>query len=80
VEVLEETTRTVSTNTDLDMREFLGIDKALTRIKRELENNASKLSKIDKHLKKNEVNSWKLKATSQYLTKYANASKIASRV
>ena len=42
----------VATNTELDMREFLGIDKALTRIKGELQNNASKLSKIDEHLKK----------------------------
>ena len=50
VEVLDETTKTVSTNTDLDMREFLGIDEALTRIKGELENSASKLSKIDEHL------------------------------
>ena len=37
-------TREISTNTDLDMREFLGIDKALTRIKGELENNAGKLT------------------------------------
>ena len=29
------------------MREFLGIDKALTRIKGELSNNASKLTEID---------------------------------
>ena len=42
----------VAVNTDLDMREFLGIDKALTRIKGELQNNASKLSEIDKHFKK----------------------------
>jgi len=42
----------VAVNTDLDMHEFLGIDKALTRIKGELQNNASKLSEIDKHLKK----------------------------
>jgi len=33
----------VAVNTDLDMREFLGIDKALTRIKGELQNNAAKL-------------------------------------
>ena len=40
----------VSTNTDLDMREFLGIDKALTRIQGELANNAGKLTEIDAHL------------------------------
>ena len=31
-EVIDEVTRTIGTNTDLDMREFLCIDKALTRI------------------------------------------------
>ena len=36
------------------MREFLGIDKALTRIKGELENNAGKLSEIDEHLEREE--------------------------
>ena len=47
-EVIGEITRDMSTNTDLDMREFLGIDTALTRIKGELSNNASKLTEIDK--------------------------------
>ena len=42
---------TVATNTDLDMREFGGIDKALTRMKGELLNNASKLSEVDEQLK-----------------------------
>lgn len=41
----------VATNTDLDMREFLGIDKALTRLKGELQNNASKLSEVDEQIK-----------------------------
>ena len=41
----------VATNTDLDMREFDGIDKALTRMKGELLNNASKLSEVDEQLK-----------------------------
>ena len=49
-EVIDEITRDISTNTDLDMREFIGIDKALTRIKEELENNAEKLTEIDKHI------------------------------
>ena len=31
-------------NTDLDMREFLGIDKALQSIQAELSNNTSKLT------------------------------------
>ena len=49
-EVISEVTREMSTNTDLDMREFLGIDKALTRIKGELENNVGKLTEIDAHI------------------------------
>ena len=31
-EVIDEVTRSIGTNTELEMREFLGIDKALTRI------------------------------------------------
>ena len=44
--------RTISTNTDLDMREFLGIDSALQRISGELLNNTSKISEIDNHIKR----------------------------
>ena len=51
-EVIDEVTRTIGTNTDLDMREFLGIDKALTRITGELKNNVSKLTEIDEHLER----------------------------
>ena len=50
-EVISEVTREISTNTDLlDMREFLGIDKALTRIQGELANNVGKLTEIDAHI------------------------------
>ena len=49
-EVISEMTREMSTNTDLNMREFLGIDKALTRIKGELANNVGKLTEIDAHI------------------------------
>ena len=42
-EVISEITREMSTNTDLNMREFLGIDKALTRIKGELEKQRRKI-------------------------------------
>ena len=45
-----EVTRSIGTNTDLDMREFEGIDKALTRIQGELANNAGKLTEIDAHI------------------------------
>ena len=41
-----------SQNTDLDMREFLGIDKVLQNIHGELLNNASKLTKINKRIKR----------------------------
>ena len=50
--LINEVTRSIGTNTDLDMREFLGIDKALTRISGELANNVSKLTEIDEHLKR----------------------------
>ena len=51
-EVINEVMNSIGTNTDLDMREFLGIDKALTRIKGELENNVGKLTEIDEHLER----------------------------
>ena len=42
----------VSQNTDLDMREFLGIYKGLQSIQGELLNNTSKLTEIDKRIKR----------------------------
>ena len=51
-ETIDEITREMSTNTDLDMREFLGIDKALQRIQGELKNNVGKLTEIDEHLER----------------------------
>ena len=45
-------TREASQNTDLDMREFLGIDKALQTIHGELVNNTSKLTEINKRIKR----------------------------
>ena len=45
-------TREASQNTDLDMREFLGIDKALQSIQGELLNNTSKLTEINKSIKR----------------------------
>ena len=45
--------REASQNTDLDMREFLGIDKALQSIQGELLNNTSKLTEINKRIKRN---------------------------
>ena len=46
-------TREASQNNDLDMREFLGIDKVLQSIPGELLNNTSKLTEINKCIKRN---------------------------
>ena len=45
-------TREASQNTDNDLREFLGVDNALQTIQRELINNTSKLTEINKRIKK----------------------------
>ena len=47
VEDIHVKTREASHNTDLHMREFLGIDKALQSIQGELLNNTSKLTEIN---------------------------------
>ena len=44
--------REASQNTDFNMREFLGIDKTLQSIQGELLNNTSKLTEINKHIKR----------------------------
>ena len=51
VENIHVKTREASQNTDLDMREFLGIDKALQNIQGEHLNNTSKLTEINKSIK-----------------------------
>ena len=45
-------TREAPQNTDLDMQEFLGIDKALQTIQGELLNNTSKLKEINKRIER----------------------------
>ena len=50
IENIHVKTRETSQNTDLDMRELLGINKALQRIRGELLNSTSKLTEIDKHI------------------------------
>ena len=52
VEDIHFKTRVASQNTDLDMREFLGIDKALRSIQGELLNNTSTLTEINKRKKR----------------------------
>ena len=45
-------TRETSQNTVIDMQEFLGVDKALQSMQGELLNNTSKLTKINKRIKR----------------------------
>ena len=52
VEDIHVKTRDASHNTDLDMREFLGIGKALQSIQGELLNDTSKLTEINKRIKR----------------------------
>ena len=52
VEDIHVKRRKASQNTDLGMQEFLRIDKALQSIQGELLNNASKLTKINKPIKR----------------------------
>ena len=52
VEDIHIKTREASQNTNLDMREVLGIDKALLSIQGQLLNNTSKLTEINKRIKK----------------------------
>ena len=47
-------------NTDLDMRESLGIDKPLQTMQGELANNALKITEINESIKEQKVNrSWR---------------------
>ena len=59
VEDIHVKTREASQITDLDMQEFLGIDKALQSIQGELSNNTSKLTEINKCIKINTKSSKK---------------------
>ena len=52
VEDIHAKTREASQNNDRDMREFLGIDKVLQSIPGELLNNTSKLTEINKCIKR----------------------------
>ena len=52
-------TREASKNTDLDMGEFLGIDKALQSIQRDLLNNTSKRTKVNERIERDTERSWK---------------------
>ena len=50
-ETVKTLSRDIATNTDQDMREMLGIDKAATRFNGELVLNTSKLTEVDEQIK-----------------------------
>ena len=52
VENIHVKTRKASQYADLDMREFLGVDKSLQSIQAELLNNTSELTEINKRIQK----------------------------
>ena len=52
VEDIHTKTRELSQNTNLDTSKFLGIDKALQSIQGELLNNTSKLTEVNKRIKR----------------------------
>ena len=52
VENIHVKTREASQNTDVDMPEFLRIDKVLQSLQGGLLNNTSKLTEINKHIKR----------------------------
>ena len=65
VEDIHIKTREVSHNTDLDIQEFIGIDKTLQSIQGELINNTSKVTNINKRIKRDTK---KLEEVKKYLT------------
>ena len=66
VEDIHVKTREASQNTDLNMREFLGIDKALQGIQGELLIKTSKLTDIDKRIKRDNKKLEKVENDSTY--------------
>ena len=56
VEDIHAKTWEASQNTDLDMRQFLGIIKAFQSIPGELLNNTSKLTEVNKRIKRDTKN------------------------
>ena len=66
VEDIHVKTREVLQNTDLDMLEFLGTDSVLQGIQDELLNNTSKLTEIDKRIKRDTKNLEEVENFSSY--------------
>ena len=59
-------TREANQNIDLDMREFLGIDKALQSIQGEPVNNTLKLTETNKRIERDTKNLEEVKNDSSY--------------
>ena len=66
VEEIHIKTREASQNTNLDMWEFLGIDKAFQSKQGELLNNTSKLTEIDNRIKRDTIKLEKVKNDPTY--------------
>ena len=66
VEDIHTKTEEGSQNTDLDMHEFLGIDKSLQSIQGELLNNTSKLTEINKRIQRDTKKLEKVKNNPDY--------------
>ena len=66
VENIDVKAREASQNTDLDMREFLGIHNALRGIKGEFLNNMSKLTEINKRIERDTKKLAEVKKGSSY--------------
>ena len=54
ISTVEHEVKEASQNTDLDMREMLGLDKALQRVQGELANNIGKLTLLEEHIEREE--------------------------
>ena len=54
ITAIEHEVKEASQNTDLDMRDMLGLDKTLQRVQCELANNLGKLTSINEHVEHEE--------------------------
>ena len=66
IPIVERGVKEASQNTDLDMREMLGLDKALQRVQGELANNLGKLTLIGDHIEREEQKLKDIKNDSSY--------------
>ena len=66
IPIVERGVKEASQNTDLDMREMLGLDRALQRVQGELANNLGKLTLIGDHIEREEQKLKDIKNDSSY--------------